>query len=277
MTKTNIKFLIFILLITSTACLTLKQNTISYTEKINNLKINMIKVEGGTFIMGCNKKERDCTIDELPLHKVVLNDFFISRFEITYKQYDLFCKATGRKKVKDFGWGRGKRPIVGVSWYDAEEFCKWLSKISGKTYRLPTEAEWEYAAKGGNKSKGFRYAGSNDIYKVAWFSPYNHQRNDSLKYMKTQRVGRKKPNEIGLYDMSGNVWEWCYDNYSKYFYKHSPKENPISTKGRLKVARGGGWESTVDYAIITNRDYDFPEKKDSDLGFRIVREINSEK
>lgn len=254
------------------SCITLKRQTDSYTEKIRNLNIDMIMVKGGAFMMGCNAKKRDCRDDELPLHDVVLSDFYISKYEITYAQYDLFCENTNRKKLHDFGWGRGNRPVVFVSWYDAKAFCKWLSEISGENYRLPTEAEWEYAAKGGNKNKGFIYAGSDNANKVAWYLPANHPRPDSLTYMKTQLVGNKKPNKLGLYDMSGNAWEWCDDGYSKNFYKESPTNNPRN-KSLARVARGGGWKNELSYCLITNRDFDSPKMKDYDLGFRIAKEI----
>lgn len=256
------------------SCVALLKQTTEYTETIQDINIDMLMIKGGAFVMGCNSAKQDCKDNALPLHKVILNDFYISKYEITYAQYDLFCKHTGHEKPLDFDWGRSNRPVVYVNWYDATAFCQWLSEISGQTYRLPTEAEWEYAAKGGVKSKGYIYAGSNDVDKVAWVFQDNYSKQDSLAYMKTQPVGRKAPNELGLYDMSGNVWEWCNDSYSPDFYKGSPLHHPLNKKEDLKkVARGGGWESLEKYSLITNRDWDYAKVKDFDLGFRIVKEI----
>lgn len=262
------------ILILDISCATQKGLAKKYVEKVENINFEMIMVKGGEFMMGCDKKKRDCNNDELPVHKIILDDFYISKYEITFSQYDLFCKKTGKEKVKDFGWGRKNRPVVYVNWFDAQEFCKWLSEVSGKEYRLPTEAEWEYAAKGGRKSKGFIYAGSNKAKDVAFYLPDNHPRNDSISYLKTQIVGQKKPNELGLYDMSGNVWEWCADGYKKDYYKKSPLVNPKSD-GFAKSARGGGWQNKKSYCLVSNRDSDHPKVRDSDLGFRIVRVINN--
>ena len=244
---------------------------VSYIERIEGLNINMVEVKGGEFVMGYNKAKIVCHPDETPAHLVKLSDFHISQYEITFAQYDLFCEKTGREKPQDHGWGKGGRPVINVNWHDANDFCRWLSEISGHTYRLPTEAEWEYAARGGRKNKGFLYSGSNDLIEVAWFATQNGDQNDKLDTNnKTQLVGRKKPNELGLYDMSGNVWEWCQDRYNRDFYNQSPIDHPFGT-GSAPVARGGSWFTTSDYCIATNRDYDSASKKDNDLGFRIVK------
>lgn len=273
-TNKNIMRLGYVVILTVlmifTSCAILRKPNNNYTEKTLNIDIEMAEVKGGSFEMGCNEQRRECEEDDLPVHNVYLNDFYIGKYEITFEQYDLFCENTGREKPDDNNWGRNNRPVINVNWLDATAFCEWLSKVSGKNYRLPTEAEWEYAAKGGTESKDFLYAGSNDISEVAWFSAdSSKQVNELVHYNKTQEVGSKEPNELNIFDMSGNVWEWCADGYDKEFYQHSPLSNPKGT-GLTAVCRGGSWYNPANYSITTNRDYDSREVKDNDLGFRVV-------
>ena len=163
--------------------------TINLTLKAQNDFINWVEVKGGSFSIG---------EDQLSI-----NEFFMSATEVTFDQYDAFCKVTGKENPDDKGWGRGNRPVMHVSWYDAIEFCRWLSQETGTKVRLPSQDEWLFAALGGNKSKGYLYSGSDNWQEVSWF-----ERNSEDK---TQPVGTKNPNELGLYDMSGNLWEWCAD------------------------------------------------------------------
>ena len=228
--------------------------------------------------------------DEKPTHEVSFTyDFHIGKYEVTFDEYDAFCNATGKSKPSDQGWGRGRRPVINVSWWDAIAYCNWLSKEEGLPvayddkgnfldkdgnvttdpskvigYRLPTEAEWEYAARGGNKSKGYKYSGSDNVGDVAWYF--------SNSGSKTQEVGKKAPNELGIYDMSGNVWEWCSDWYGP--YSSTAKTNPYNgTAGSDRVVRGGSWGGDATYARVANRFYSSPAGTFNDLGFRICRTV----
>ena len=227
---------------------------------------------------------------EKPTHKVTFTyDFYIGKYETTFDEYDAFCSATGKSKPNDQGWGRGQRPVISVSWWDAIAYCNWLSEKEklpnaydnngnlldkdGKVttdpskvvgYRLPTEAEWEYAARGGNKSKGYKYSGSDNVGDVAWY--------DLNSGGMIQEVGKKAPNELGLYDMSGNVWEWCSDWYGG--YSSSAQTNPYySTTGSNRVLRGGSWYINATYTRVAIRLYDSPTSTYYYLRFRITRTV----
>jgi sulfatase modifying factor 1 len=215
----------------------------------------LIHVEGGTFQMG-----NDNGFDgEKPVHQVTVSDFYISQYPITVKQYKDFCHKTHRKMPKKPSWGwRDNHPIVNVGWEEAKAYCEW------KKGRLPTEAEWEFAAMGGNKSIGYKYSGSDQAEKVAWY----RKNIDSKTYV----VGRKKANELNLFDMSGNVWEWCMDWYA--CYNSEPPNNPQGpTDGDERIQRGGSWRSD-DYQLrVTNRRGEHPEYiYGDDVGFRLVKD-----
>ena len=169
-------------------------------------------------------------------------DFNISETEVTFAQFDKFCEETEYSKPDDRGWGRGTRPVINVNVEDANKFCNWLSKETANKIRLPEEDEWEFAARGGNKSNGYEYSGSNNIDDVAW---YNSNSGD-----KTHEVGKKKPNELGIYDMSGNVWEWA------------------ATK---RYIRGGSWNSYSFFCSVSYRYSYYPENRGSGIGFRVLQ------
>jgi formylglycine-generating enzyme required for sulfatase activity len=199
--------------------------------RTNVIEPEMVKVEGGTFLMGCTSdQEDDCYKDEKPAHKVTLTSFNISKYEITQEQWNSVMGTNPLKNSRG-----GKYPVRNISWNDAQEFCSRLSAKTGKQYRLPTEAEWEYAARGGNQSRGYKYSGSDNINDVGWYD-YNSGGN-------IHPIGRKLPNELGIYDMSGNVWEWCCDKYVE--YSISEQEDPVATKASsVFVARGGSWAAS---------------------------------
>jgi len=234
--------------------------TKDFTETIKGVNLEMVFVKGGTFTMGSPTSEKDRGSDETQ-HQVTLSDFYIGKYEVTFEQYDAFCTATSRAKPSDRGWGRGKRPVIYVSWEDAKAYCGWLSSKTGEIYRLPTEAEWEYAARGGNKSNGYKYSGSNTIGNVAWFAD-----NSSSK---THSVGQKTSNELGIYDMSGNVWEWCSDWYGD--YSSGSQTNPTgATRGSSRVCRGGSWSDYAQYCRSAYRGSNGPGHSSRYMGFRVV-------
>lgn len=220
-------------------------------------------VTGGTFLMGRNGEFRD----ERPIHNVVLSNYYISKYEVTVKEYRKFITATNRTFPIAPAWGwDDNAPMVKVSWNDAKDYCMWLDTTTGKTVRLPTEAEWEYAARGGKNSQRFSYSGSNTLDNVAW----NYLNANSRTYI----CGLKKPNELGIFDMSGNAWEWCYDWQGS--YSSAIQRDPTGpVNGNNKIFRGGSW---FDYGLGSSEcrvetRYDYtPNSKVDDGGFRIVRE-----
>jgi len=248
-----------------------------------------VLVKAGIFQMGNTRRDGVGNSDEKPVHIVKLTyDYYIGKYEVTFNEYDAYCEATGESKRNVEGWGRGDRPVISVSWYDAKEYCNWLSEQEGLSkaydsegklldkngkqttditqvegYRLPTEAEWEYAARGGHKSsEDYEYSGSNRILTNVWFKDNSNH--------KTHEVAQKQSNELGIYDMSGNVWEWCYDKYSRDYYTVSPKENPINFNSTHHVIRGGGWDSCAESCRVAARSYSWHWAR-NDIGFRLAR------
>ena len=220
--------------------------------------IKMITIEGGTFEMGATLEQgKDADDSEKPRHKVTLSSFEISEAPITVAQYREYCEATGVKMPEAPSWGWiDNHPIVNVSWYDAANFAKW------KGCRLPTEAEWEFAARGGNLSKHYKYSGGNTPDEIGWFA-------DNTGQTGTRPVRAKKPNELMLYDMSGNVYEWCSD--WKYEYTSEAQENPQGPDtGIIKASKGGSWHSSTKSIRVSNRDDDPPEFFSHNVGFRIA-------
>ena len=213
----------------------------------------MVFVEGGTFIMGCI--EGECESNELPTHQVTVSSFYMGKYEITQKEWE-GVMGNNPSSIKG-----DNLPVENVSWNDIQEFIFRLNAVTGKKYRLPTEAEWEYAARGGNQSNGFKYSGSNNLDAVAWYAG-NSGNN-------THPVGYKQPNELGIYDMSGNVWEWCSDWYGEYpeFSQINP-QGPVS--GSERIGRGGAYYVIATRCRVSNRDSDPPNLFGSTLGFRLV-------
>ena len=207
----------------------------------------MVFVPGGTFQMGSYSGDDD----EKPVHTITVSSFYMDKTEVTQAEYR---KVMG-KNPSSFS-GCDDCPVETVSWHDANEYARKVGK------RLPTEAEWEYAARGGNKSKGYTYSGSNDLNAAGWY--------DNNSGSKTHPVAQKQPNELGLYDMSGNVWEWCSDWYSDSYYRSSPKNDPQGpNSGEFRVLRGGSWGSAA-FCRVANRAGNTPVGRDGSCGFRLV-------
>ena len=225
---------------------------------VKGVSFKMIYVEGGTFMMGATQEQGDeAHDDEKPAHSVTLSDYFIGETEVTQELW----QAVMRKNPSKF---KGPRlPVEQVSWRDCQTFVRRLNALTGKKFRLPTEAEWEYAARGGQKSQGYMYAGSNTLGDVAW--------HDGGIKGGTHEVATKSPNELGIYDMSGNVYEWCKDWYGENYYSKSPKDNPQGpSKGSERLNRGGSWVDFAWLCRVSNRDCFTPNKGSFFLGLRLV-------
>jgi formylglycine-generating enzyme required for sulfatase activity len=249
--------------------------------------VSMRYVKGGSFEMGSNENDT-----EKPIHRVTVSSFRIATYETTMAEFERFVEATGYQTDAEKGEGsivyinnekfeqkagvnwrcntagelrlrsEYNHPVIHVSWNDAEAYCEWLSKKTGKTYRLPTEAEWEYAARGGQQSRGTIYAGSNDLDGVGWFTTNTQDKG-------TKAVGQKQPNELGLYDMSGNIWEWCSDWYGA--YSNETQTNPTgAATGSHRVFRGGCWNNSPALSRVENRNRNPPSYSFYFVGFRVV-------
>lgn len=228
-------------------------NTITIPVK-DGISIDMVRIEAGTFTMGATAEMEDPEDDEKPTHRVTLtNDYYIGKYEVTQ---GLWQALMGNNPSNFKG---DNLPVEQVSWNDCQDFLSKLNRLTGKKFRLPTEAEWEYAARGGNKSRGYQYSGSNNLSDVAWYRVNSGD--------KTHAVGTKQANELGIYDMSGNVWEWCQDWYGN--YSSSSQTNPTgATSGSDRVVRGGSWDY---YAWLCRSSYRYvaPDYR-CGLGLRLV-------
>ena len=212
---------------------------------VNGVAFNMVKVSGGTFQMGATSEQgSDAESDEKPVHQVTLSDYYIGETEVTQELW----QAVMGSNPSGFT-GSGLLPVERVSWDDCQTFITKLNALTGMQFRLPTEAEWEFAARGGNSSQGYKYSGSNNIVDVAWYTKNSNS--------KTHEVGTKAPNELGLYDMSGNVWEWCQDWYD--YYSSSAQTNPTGpTSGYHHMHRGGSWYGSAGNCRVSRRKFITP-------------------
>jgi len=231
-----------------------KTLTANFQQQID---IAMVYVPGGTFTMGCTSEQgNDCDSSEKPSHSVTLSSFYIGETEITQGQWKTVMGNNPSYYKGD------NLPVTNVSWNDVQTFIKTLNSTTGKKYRLPTEAEWEYAARGGRSSNGYKYSGSNIINNVAWY--------DGNSGDKTHPVGTKQANELGIHDMSGNVFEWVNDRYGSYSINSAT--NPTGPSyGLFRVVRGGSiGETGVLYCRVSSRDWSDPNDKYDDMGFRLA-------
>jgi len=269
----------FIMLALSACCMF----KTAYAAPIKNSSTEYKTISGGCFYMG--NTFGDAYHIEMPVHEVCISSFSISPITVTVGEFSKFIAATGyrtdaEKKDGCYVYGDNSwekkpsanwrtpgflqgenHPVVCVSWNDAVTYTHWLSQNENRIYRLPTEAEWEYAARSGGKQE--RYAGSDDIDKVAW---YKSNSGDV-----THSVGQKQPNGLGLYDMSGNVWQWTSDWYDRRYYRESPRSDPRGpSSGTMRVFRGGSWFYDQRGVRATYRDFSSPDFSSSYLGFRLV-------
>ena len=226
-----------------------KKNKTKNKEKIPVFK-GMIFVEGGSFDRKGNK--------------VTVSDYYISKYEVTQKEWkEIMANNPSKFKGENL-------PVERVSWNDIQEYLKKLNKKTGGNYRLPTEAEWEFAARGGNKSRGYKYSGSDDIDDVAWYDKNSYDKGSNHSDYGTHSVGSKKSNELGIYDMSGNVWEWCNDWYGNYA-NGSVTNSKGPSSGSSRVERGGSWYNYAGYSTVASRDGDKPSQRYDIIGFRVLR------
>lgn len=221
------------------------------------LETNMVLVKGGSFEMGSATGKKD----ERPVHMVQLNDYMIGKYEVTQGLWNEVMASL----PKDCG-DAPNHPVYNVNDESVALFISKLNTLTGKKYRLPTEAEWEYAARGGQQSMGYKYCGADSLNNIAWYAPNANK--------KTHPVGEKKPNELGLYDMSGNVWERCADWYDAGYYKKSPSANPLQAQKRMfRVVRGGSWRSEEQRCQARARNIDVYDHHISNGGLRLVCEL----
>jgi formylglycine-generating enzyme required for sulfatase activity len=225
-------------------------------------RMEWVAIPSGTFMMGSPDSETDRKKHEGPRHQVTLSGFKMSKYEVTFVQYDAFCEATGRRKPYDYGWGRGNRPVINVSWNDATDFAQWMG------CRLPTEAEWEYACRAGT-STPFNTGGCLSTAQANYDGRHPYQYcNEGSRMQSTQPVGSYAPNAWGLFDMHGNVYEWCSDWFGS--YPSSAQTNPSGpASGSYRVLRGGSWDFLGRHCRSAHRDYNGPTTGGY-YGFRVV-------
>ena len=225
------------------------------TLTVNGIKYNMVWVEGGTFRMGATSEQGSEISDEKPVHSVTLSGYYIGKTEVTQALWQAVMGSNPSYFEGD------DLPVEQVSWDDCQEFIRKLNSLTGQNFRLPTEAEWEFACRGGNNSRGYKYSGSNYIDNVAWY--------DGNSGDKTHPVATKSPNELGIYDMSGNVWEWCSDWYAN--YTSNSQTNPKGPQsGSRRVNRGGGWYILARYCRSSKRNGNSPTDRYDFLGLRLA-------
>jgi formylglycine-generating enzyme required for sulfatase activity len=214
-------------------------------------EIEMVFVKGGTFIMGCTPEQKSCDETAKPAHQVTVDDFYIGKYEVTQAQWIAVMGSNPSEFKGDI------KPVDNINWDDVQKFIRKLNSITGMKYRLPTDAEWEYAARGGTQSKGYRYSGSDKLDEVAW---YGKDSGRGTKNVGTKNVGTKKANELDIHDMSGNVMEWTNDWYSD--YTDAPQNNPKGPEtGKYHIHRGGDWGNKSEFqAIVTRFRCDFTNR-----------------
>lgn len=266
--KKNILFNMMCLMALSTNIVVAQQD---FTESAFGINMRMVYVEGGTFTMGCTSEQGgECGNDESPNRQTTVSSYYIGMLEVTQSQWE---KVMGTsiyqqrdKANSSWPWplrGAGPDyPMYYVSWEEAKEFCARLSRQTGKNYTLPTEAEWEYAARGGNKQEGTKYSGGWSVDDVAWY--------DGNSSSSTHPCGTKRANALGIYDMSGNVYEWCEDWYANQYLQYDNNNPKGASSGSYRVLRGGGWGDYAKDCRVAFRNNNTPSNRYSTCGFRVV-------
>ncbi len=245
-------------------CVSCGGGTGNKTFTVNGVTFEMVAVKGGTFTMGATSEQGSDAYDwEKPAHSVTLSDYYIGKFEVTQ---ELWEAVMGSNPSRFKG---SKLPVEKVSWDDCQTFIRKLNSLTVANFRLPTEAEWEFAARGGSKSKGYKYSGSNSIGEVAWYTVNCYDKGSSSPDYGTHAVGTKSPNELGIYDMSGNVWEWCQDWYGS--YSSGSQTNPTGpSSASIRVDRGGSWSNNARYCRVSDRSRSTPDCRYIFLGLRLA-------
>jgi len=241
-------------------------------------KYNLVKIKSGDYFMGTPRIVKEDLLNNAPQVYWHINSFYMGKYEVTFDEYDEYCKDTGKPLVDDNKWGRGKMPVINVSWYDAKDYCKWLSEKTGFHFRLPSEAEWEYACRAGSTTRFYWGDKMNKKYCV---NATTFRRN-----RRPRTVGGRKPNNFGLYDMAGNVYEWCEDSYElkfrirgssykfKELYDKNSSGNPVFTKwGDKRIIRGGDFRSSDFSCYSYQRNATDPNSRLKSVGFRVVMDI----
>ena len=241
-------------------------NAFDVTFTVNGVTFKMVDVEGGTFTMGATSEQGSDAYDyEKPAHQVTLSDYWIGETEVT----EGLWKAVMGSNPSEYKKG-DSYPVEYVTWNDCQTFIKKLNELTGETFRLPTEAEWEFAARGGTQSQDYKYSGGNTVGDVAWYWDNIPSQSSSNPNYGKQPVATKAANELGLYDMSGNVWEWCQDWYGS--YSSAAQTNPTGpSTGSYRVSRGGSWSDYARHCRVSSRDNNTPSRRCSNLGLRLAR------
>jgi formylglycine-generating enzyme required for sulfatase activity len=234
------------------------------TFTVGGVTFKMIYIEGGTFTMGATSEQGDDAFDwEKPAHSVTLSSYSIGETEVTQALWEAVMGSNPSY------FSGSNKPVECVSWNDCQDFISKLNSMTGQNFRLPTEAEWEYAARGGKKSRDYKYAGSNTIDNVAWYDENSYAKGSSSSEYGTHNVATKLANELGIYDMSGNVWEWCQDWYGS--YSSGSQTNPTGpVSGSFRVGRGGSWLGDARHCRVSCRYFYVPTTRLNCLGLRLA-------